>query len=263
MIASFTGTQFKTVRFVSVRPNPTPVQVESLEDRTLYSGGVAKAVESSVASKGDVYEFSLHHNAPAKPPVAGPAAADPQTDSMAIRWVDSGDAGVLAGVYVAPALAASSHPMETAVSARGTHTLNVIDSQSFAGRPPSTKKGTMPKTVQRTVLLVEDDPTSRLALATLLRRRGWNVTVATTVAEGLRQLSDRPDNVIVDLNLPDGDGERVVRQIRDSHATSRVTVMTGVDDPARLSRLNQLHPESVLNKPVNVAALLRSMSMAN
>jgi DNA-binding response OmpR family regulator len=65
--------------------------------------------------------------------------------------------------------------------------------------------------------------------------------------------------VIVDLMLPDGDGEQVVQQIRDAHMGSKVIVMTGVSDPDRLAKLDELHPESILNKPIDVAALLRAM----
>jgi len=137
------------------------------------------------------------------------------------------------------------------------------DFQSYGGMPPSALPTMQPPSGKGTVLLIEDDATSRVALTTILKRRGWKVVSASTMAEGMRQLVTDPENVIVDLMLPDGDGEQVLQEIRDSHLSAKVTVMTGVSDPARLHRLHDLHPEQILNKPINLAALMRSLGRAN
>lgn len=112
------------------------------------------------------------------------------------------------------------------------------------------------------VLVVEDDAASRTALSVILRQRGWEVTMAGTLAEGIRQMATRPDRALVDLVLPDGDGGRLLEYVRDEGLSTRVTVMTGVKDPTRLARIRRLAPESVLSKPLNVADLLRGLSEA-
>jgi len=267
MISLFAGGEIENPRFKSPLSGDPGMQVESLEERSLFSGGFTAAVKMQhVEQPTQVYEFPLHLSVPqstAKASVdTAPKSMDPGK-SLHVELTPSDDNGVLTGIYTAQPLGGMSHPMQEAISNQGAQALNRIDWESFAGRPPSTKKGTIPNTTKRTVLLIEDDPTSRTALATLLRRRGWNVALAGTMSEGLRQLMDQPDNVIVDLMLPDGEGERVVQEIREANLQSRVTVMTGVSDPDRLSRLHDLHPESVLTKPVNLAALLRSISQPN
>jgi len=74
------------------------------------------------------------------------------------------------------------------------------------------------------VLIVEDHDGMRMALGGLFRKVGWEVVAVATVAEGLTAL-DRPspDCAIVDLQLPDGGGEAIVRKVRAAHLPTCVT----------------------------------------
>ena len=67
---------------------------------------------------------------------------------------------------------------------------------------------------RRLILIVEDNAVTRRALQALFKSRGWAVSVAETVAEGLAQLDPPPDVIVLDLMLPDGDGEEVLREVR-------------------------------------------------
>jgi two-component system KDP operon response regulator KdpE len=65
------------------------------------------------------------------------------------------------------------------------------------------------------VLVVEDEPALRRALAINLSARGYQVDVAGTAEAALRTAASAlPDLVIVDLGLPDLDGVDVVRGLR-------------------------------------------------
>jgi two-component system KDP operon response regulator KdpE len=65
------------------------------------------------------------------------------------------------------------------------------------------------------VLVVEDEPALRRALAINLTARGYEVHAVGTAEAALRSAADRvPDLVIVDLGLPDLDGVDVVRGLR-------------------------------------------------
>ena len=65
------------------------------------------------------------------------------------------------------------------------------------------------------VLVVEDDAGIRRVLRTLLDAEGYRVAEASTGARALIEAQGhRPDLAIVDLGLPDGDGQDVVRGIR-------------------------------------------------
>ena len=65
------------------------------------------------------------------------------------------------------------------------------------------------------VLVVEDDPDIRNVLRTLLEAQRYRVVEAESgVRAVIEARSHRPDLVIVDLGLPDRDGQSVVREIR-------------------------------------------------
>jgi DNA-binding response OmpR family regulator len=115
---------------------------------------------------------------------------------------------------------------------------------------PEWRIGNMEK---RRVLVVEDDAMSRRAWEELFGRRGWEVLLAGTVAEGLEMLNQAPDFLILDLRLPDGSGESILQKIRDKGLTTRVAVTTGTDDAHQLSLVEGLHPEVLMHKPVNAA----------
>ena len=66
-----------------------------------------------------------------------------------------------------------------------------------------------------TLLLVEDDPVIRTFLADNLTADGYELLVAGTIEEALRELEyKRPDLAVVDLKLPDGSGLELIRRVR-------------------------------------------------
>jgi class 3 adenylate cyclase len=79
-----------------------------------------------------------------------------------------------------------------------------------------------------TILLVDDEPSPRLTMALLLRRRGYRVCEAEGVTAALSVLSrDRPDVVVTDLNMLDGAGLDVLRAARVHCPEADVIVLTG------------------------------------
>ena len=77
------------------------------------------------------------------------------------------------------------------------------------------------------LLLVEDDPYLQENLVRSLSRRGLQVTSASTAAQAVSVWQSlRPDVVLLDLTLPDGDGLNVVSQVRQMGLTTPVLVLT-------------------------------------
>ena len=76
---------------------------------------------------------------------------------------------------------------------------------------------------QPRILLVEDETSIAEPFARLLAREGFDAQVAGTVASALELFeSHDPDLVLLDLNLPDGDGRDVARELR---TRSRVPII--------------------------------------
>ncbi len=110
------------------------------------------------------------------------------------------------------------------------------------------------------ILVVEDDSAARNSVVALFARRGWRVVVAGTVADGLTGLEATPDCLLLDLMLPDGDGESILRAARLAGLAARVVIVTGIDDSGRLEALARLGFDSLLQKPVTLDELCRACS---
>ena len=110
---------------------------------------------------------------------------------------------------------------------------------------------------------MEDDHVSAAALAAILRRRGFEVVIAPTVAQALHLLDQHPQIVLLDLMLPDGDGSIILRKIRDRQLPIRVLVTTAANDPDQLAEVQSLHPDAVMKKPLDLPGLLKAMEPSN
>ena len=114
------------------------------------------------------------------------------------------------------------------------------------------------------LLLVEDDQPTRRSVATNLERHGYRVADVETVAEALRAWDQgRPDLVILDLGLPDGDGTAVVRHVR-REAVTPILILSARDQERDKVAALDLGADDYVTKPfgleelrARVAALLR------
>lgn len=70
-------------------------------------------------------------------------------------------------------------------------------------------------TVVPIILIVEDDAAMRTGLQDNLEIEGYRVVTAATVRDGLKTaVREKPDLVLLDLMLPDGDGIQLCKQLR-------------------------------------------------
>jgi CheY-like chemotaxis protein len=84
------------------------------------------------------------------------------------------------------------------------------------------------------VLVVDDDVVDRMAVRRQLARTGGAVETgeAEGVLEAIGRLADAPfDCVLLDFNLPDGDGLTFLRGLRTAGISVPVVILTGQSDP--------------------------------
>ncbi|WP_298814871.1 response regulator [Chloroflexus sp.] len=75
------------------------------------------------------------------------------------------------------------------------------------------------------ILVIEDEVSTRLMIRRVLEREGWNVIEAGSVAVGaMLWRNARPKLVILDLMLPDGDGIDLLRELRSELSTPVIVV---------------------------------------
>lgn len=80
--------------------------------------------------------------------------------------------------------------------------------------------------------MVEDEPAVRAAIERALRMEGDDVTCAGTLEAAHEALESDPDVILLDRNLPDGDGLALCRALRDNGDRTPVLVLTARDQVA-------------------------------
>ncbi len=106
---------------------------------------------------------------------------------------------------------------------------------------------------QGTILLIEDDPAQRLFLVSYLRQAAFQVQEADTLAQGrLKVASIHPSLVLLDLNLPDGDGLELARDL----IRRGVPVLIITSRPHDRIRALELGADDFLDKPIDYRELV-------
>jgi two-component system response regulator RegA len=113
----------------------------------------------------------------------------------------------------------------------------------------------------RSLLIVEDDKSFLQRLARAMEGRGFNVTTAESVADGLTQLETAsPAFAVVDMRLEDGNGLDVISALKRRRPDARAIILTGYGNIATAENAVKLGAVDYLSKPVDaddvVAALL-------
>jgi two-component system KDP operon response regulator KdpE len=112
------------------------------------------------------------------------------------------------------------------------------------------------------VLLVEDDAVLRRTLADALAVEGWTVLTAASLAEGLAVAAHgRPDLVLLDLGLPDGDGAALLDEWR-RRQSAPLLVISARDDPSVRIALLDAGADDFLVKPFAIGELLARVRVA-
>jgi PAS domain S-box-containing protein len=112
----------------------------------------------------------------------------------------------------------------------------------------------------RRILLVEDHEPTRVPLARLLTRRGYEVQMAATCGTALEEASKgRFDLVLSDIGLPDGDGFELMRKLRDLYGLKGIA-LTGYGMEEDVLRSGKSGFVAHLTKPISVVVLDRALA---
>src|SRR5262245_25435064 len=114
----------------------------------------------------------------------------------------------------------------------------------------------------RSLLIVEDDKSFQQRLARAMESRGFRVSVAGSVADGLGQLETAsPAFAVVDMRLEDGNGLDVISELKRRRPDARAIILTGYGNIATAVNAVKLGAVDYLSKPVDAddvaAALLQ------
>src|SRR6202171_2414560 len=108
-------------------------------------------------------------------------------------------------------------------------------------------------------ILVEDEPQIRRFVRTALETEGWHVFEAETLKHGLVEAGTRkPDVVILDLGLPDGDGIDFIRDLRTWSAIPVIVLSARVHETDKIKTLDA-GADDYLTKSFGVGEVLASV----
>src|SRR5471030_272269 len=105
-------------------------------------------------------------------------------------------------------------------------------------------------------ILIEDERQIRRFVRTALEAVGWSVHEAETVRQGLIDArTRRPDLIILDLGLPDGDGVEFLHDFRGWSKVPVIVLSARVDEQDKIAALDA-GADDYLTKPFGVGELL-------
>ena len=113
-------------------------------------------------------------------------------------------------------------------------------------------------TVVPRILIVDDTPSARKTLETLLKPEGYRLSFAASGAEALACAVDlRPDLILLDVMMPEMDGYEVCRRVRATREISEVPIImvTALDDRASRLRGLEAGADDFISKPIDWAEL--------
>lgn len=116
------------------------------------------------------------------------------------------------------------------------------------------------------VLLVEDDRELRATLRDALQVEGYRVVASASLADARAVIATALSNpgldiVLLDLSLPDGDGESLLADLRREHSTPVIVISARPGEDHKVRLLDE-GADDYLVKPFSLAELLARMRVA-
>ena len=107
------------------------------------------------------------------------------------------------------------------------------------------------------ILLVEDEQSIAQPLKTLLETQGWTIHLVSTVAQALSDISQYHfDAAIMDLGLPDGNGQQVCCEIAKTHHRTAILVLTARNDEDTVVHALAQGADDYISKPFRARELI-------
>ncbi len=224
---------------IALESNPSDLVVRADADRlvqvlvNLVSNAVkfsprGRGITVSAAAAGDLAEFRVADRGRGIPPALRSAIFE------RYRQVEAGDAREKGGTGLG--LAICKAIVEQHGGSIGVESEEGVGSTFWFRVPlaigPRLTTSSLSTQAPKLALLVDDDVELLTVLARQLVEKGIGVRTASSVDEALRALREvKPDVLILDLGLPDGDGQKVVEELRRDPrlSTLPLLVYTGRD----------------------------------
>ena len=109
------------------------------------------------------------------------------------------------------------------------------------------------------ILIIEDDKNIARAISTRLVANGYDVSLAPDAVFAMNAAArEMPDIVLLDINLPGGDGFLIADRLRDNSSTSNASLifMTASKKETMRDRAHEAGAVAFLEKPFSASQLM-------
>ena len=112
-------------------------------------------------------------------------------------------------------------------------------------------------TAPKTIVVIDDERNIQATLETILQRHGYTVHLAPTAAQGRKRVADvKPDLVLLDIGLPDGDGLDLLRELHTEYPEMPIMILTAHDSLSNAIESIKLGAFHFIAKPYAAEELL-------
>ena len=112
----------------------------------------------------------------------------------------------------------------------------------------------------RTLLIVEDDQPFLHRLSRAMESRGFEVTTAGSVADGLAQVDQHtPEFAVIDMKLSDGSGLEIISALKRHCPETRAIILTGYGNIATAVNAVKIGATDYLAKPTDADDIVATL----
>lgn len=106
------------------------------------------------------------------------------------------------------------------------------------------------------IFLLEDDPALQKGIALKLSREGHEVICADSLLSARKAIEEPFDIAVIDINLPDGSGLDVCKNLRERSLSTHILILTANDTEMDVITGYELGTDDYVTKPFSLSVLL-------
>jgi len=109
------------------------------------------------------------------------------------------------------------------------------------------------------ILIIDDEEDLCWLLSNALTGKGYNVSTANTISDGMAHLNETPDLILLDLKLPDGDGMDILPKMKRITPETIVVIISAYGSEERRKDANNKGVHSFIDKPLSEEKILEAI----
>jgi len=116
-----------------------------------------------------------------------------------------------------------------------------------------------PKKRIRNILIIDDEEDLCWLLSNTLQSKGYNISTANTINDGMVHVKESPDLLFLDLKLPDGDGMDLLPKIREITPQTLVVIISAYGSEEKRGEAKGKGVYSFIDKPFTEEKILETI----